>query len=287
MNDVNGVSGSSLEEVFAEASVDVPRRRGRWILPLLMVLVLLAGAGAVAEWIARMFAGKAVEAAMTQAGVETGGPVSVDIDGILLLQLATGSIATMRVDAQDASVRGIDADVVVTLHDVGIVSREAASIDMVADVDADGIETLIAAAGEDGLWEAVGGAPAVAFDPPVLTFTSEASVQDIAVAVAVDATPSVDDGDLLLDPGEGEVGLADPDSVELPGGLSLDDLVSGGMLTLPSIPTDAVRVCLADTLPSGVVMTDATANDDSLELRFDIDGKILTQPSLRAAGTCA
>lgn len=287
MNDVNGVSGSSLAEVFAEAEVEVPRRRGRWILPLLLVLVLLVAAGAVAEWIGRMLVSKAVEAAMTRAGVETDGPVTVEIDGVLLLQLATGSIATMRVDAQDASVRGIDADVAVTLHDVGLVSREAKSIEMVADVDAESIGSLVETAGASAVWESIGGAPEISFDPPLITLTSETSVAGIPFSVVIGALPSADDGDLVLAIDEAAVEPADPDAIELPPGVSLDDLTSAGLPGAPAIPKDPIRLCLAGTLPNGARMTDASVSDDSLEMVFDIDGRILTQPSLRAAGSCS
>lgn len=291
MSDVNGVTGSNLNEVFSEALTDVPRRRGRWILPLIVVLILLAAAFGVTELICRMLVGKAVEAAMTQAGVEAGGTVNVSIDGLLLPQLLTGSIDRMTVAADRASVRGIDADVSITLHDVGIFSREADSIEMVADADAESVRSLVEAAGGSAL-DRFGGAPHVSFEEPLMELSGETSVHDIPFSIVATVLPSAEDGELVLSLDDITVELAGDEgelaqALGLPSGVSLDDAPPGVLPPAPSFPDAPVRVCLAGTLPNGVQLVDAAVIGDRLEIDFDIDGKIVTTPSLRATGSCA
>lgn len=272
MNDARA-SESWLPEVLDEAEAHVPRRRGRWILPLLVVLVLLAAAFAVAEWISRMVLTSAVDAAVMQAGVDVDGPVDVVVPGLLLPQVATGSVGEVRVAVADASFEGISADVEITAHDVSVLGRTADSIDLVAVTDADGVHALLEQA--DGEWEALGEAPDVAVEEPVVTLSAEVSVLGAAVPLSFDVRPSADDGDLLLE----------PDAVRVAGAEVGQDALAQ-LPPVASMLSAPIPVCVAGSLPTGATLTGVAVAGDEVVLRLDVDGEILVTPSLRARGYC-
>ncbi|WP_240424036.1 DUF2993 domain-containing protein [Microbacterium halotolerans] len=268
------VPGSNLSEVLSEAETHVPRRRGRWILPLVIVLVLLTAAFAVAEWISRMVLTSAVDAAVMQAGVDVDGPTEVVVPGLLLPQVVTGSVGEVTVSVVDASFEGISADVEITAHDVSVLGRTAESIDLVAVTDADGVHVLFEqAAGE---WEALGEAPDVVVDEPFVTLSAEVSFLGAAVPLSFDVRPSAEDGGLLLE----------PDAVRVAGAEIGEEALAQLPPVAASMLSAPIPVCVAGSLPTGATLTGIDVSGDEVVLSLDVDGEILVTPSLRARGYC-
>lgn len=276
MGDVNGVTGSNLDEVFSEALTDVPRRRGRWIGPLIVVLVLLAAAFGVAEWIGRMMLTSAINAGISQAGVDLTEDAKVSVPGLLLPQLATGSVDELTVEAEGAELEGVTADVGITATGVSVLGRTADAMTLVARVDADGIEDLLAKAGEGSPLAGLADSADVAVAAPDVTISGELSVFGQAIPLAFDVEPSASDGELGLAPRA--VRIADAEAR-----LDQGDALPHGA---PSFLSGTIPVCLASSLPAGAALADAAVEDDRLVLTFDVDGGILMEPSLRARGTC-
>lgn len=276
MNDVNGVTGSNLDEVFSAAMTDVPRRRGRWIAPLVVVLLLAAAAFGVAEWISRMMLASAINAGISQAGVEITGAAEVSVPGLLLPQLVTGSVDELTVTAESARLEGIEADVGITATGISVLGRTADAVTLVARAEAAGIEAILARAGEDGPLRSLAEAATIAVAEPEVTVSAELPVLGTAIPLSFDVVPSAAEGQLLLEPRA--VTVADTE-VRVSEG---EPLPQGA----PPFLSEPIPVCLASSLPAGAQLTDASVDGDRLALTFDVDGEILMTPSLRARGTC-
>jgi len=270
------MTGSNLNDVFSEASTDVPRKRGRWIVPLLVVLVLLVAAFAVAEWIGRMLLGSAVNAGISQAGIDLSETADVEVPGLLLPQVITGSVAEVTIRAKGAELEGIRADVDITAEGVSVLGRTADALTLTASADADAVEAVLRSAGDSTALASLGDAIEISIAEPNITVQGALSVFGQSIPLALDAAPSAADAALQLAPqairmGETEVSLVAGDS--LPQGA-------------PSFLSSPIPVCVASSLPAGAVLTDAAVEGERLLLTFDVDGEILMKPSLRARGVC-
>ncbi|MDQ1127982.1 DUF2993 domain-containing protein [Microbacterium sp. SORGH_AS_0888] len=260
---------------FPETEPDAPRRRRRawpWLVAVGIVLVLAAGAVLGGEWVARDLVTKAVTQQLSaRLGVPAGTKVDVDIPGSLLLQLATGTIDTATITAPDVETDGFSGDVSLTLRDVRV--REGFAM-------SDGSATVrLDAAQLRALLSRVDGFPSdtVGLAAPDVTMSVTPSVLGVSVPLGVGLTPSADAGDLVLTPATLTLGGSAITAGDLRarlGGLA-DDVLHDW------------RVCLAERLPRGLVLTGAAVTGDRLEADFRVDGALLTDPALRERGSCS
>jgi hypothetical protein len=250
-----------------------PRRRRRawpWVITLLVVLALLVGAAFLAEWLARGAVENTIRTLVVSQLDLGGQDVDVDVDGIVIPQLISGTLDEVAVSSADVALGPVSGDVAVEITDMPI-RADAAAGPGSATVRLD--ETQLRA-----LLSTVEGFPAdgTTIDAPDVTLSTQLSVFGAAVPVGVALLPGVSGVDLSLTPQSFSVG-----GVEL----SADGIRSQfGVIADPVLRT--WDVCLAQHLPAALSLTSVAAERDQIVATFAIDGAVVIDPALRAKGTC-
>jgi hypothetical protein len=256
---------------MTDATAPRPRKTGRWVAVLIVVVVLLAGAVVAAEFIAcSVVAGTVRSLVVKKVGLPEGQDVDVTVAGFLLPQLLGGRLDDVTITSDDVTLGPITGDVRVEMQGVPV-SGGAAAEGGTASVrlDQDQLRTLLAQ---------IPGFPSgtVQMAAPDLTFTNELSVFGVGIPVGVSVTPGAADGDLTLAPAGFELGgnSIDADTLRAQfGGVADAILVTQ-------------RLCIADRLPAALTLTSATVQGQNLVAGFDIDGRVLNDPALQADGSC-
>ena len=250
-----------------------PQRRhpGRWIAAILVLLVLLAGAAVAAEWLAREVTTNSIRNTVkSEFGLPRDQAVEVDLPGIVLIQLAKGSLDEVTITSDDVTLGALTGDM--TVHATGLPVRgddpfASASATIVLD------EAQLRA-----LLGTVEGFPAdsVALDDPDVTMTYPLQVLGVDVPITVALTPGASDGDLVLTPSAFRIGDAEA---------SADDLRNRFGPLAQSVLGDW-QVCIAQHLPAGVTLTGVDVAGGELVGTVAVDGRIAVDPELQANGTC-
>lgn len=250
-----------------------PRRKRRvwpWIVSLVVVVVLLAGAAFAGEWLARDLVEQGVR---SQLASELGVPAEradVEIEGPIIPQLISGSFDEVRIRAQDVSLQGFSGDVDVTARGVPLLADgPIASAEAAVTLDQQQLQTLLA--GVEGFPE---GSLVLAGSEVTVTF--ELNLFGVAVPVGVGLTPSAVRGALALSPSSLSVAGASADAQTLRE--QFGGLADGVLQTW--------QVCIASSLPAGLTLTDVAVSGDEVVARFDIAGGILVDSALRQPGVC-
>lgn len=250
-----------------------PRRRhpGRWIAAIVVLLVLLGIAVVAAEWLAREVTTNSIRSAVvSELGLPADQEVEVDLPGVVLLQLAKGTLDEVTITSDDVTLGAMTGDM--TVHATGLPVRgddafSSASASIV--LDEAQLRTLLGT---------VEGFPAesVALEDPDVTMTYPLQVLGVEVPITVALTPGAADGDLVLTPSAFRLGDAE---------ISADDLRSrfGGIAqtVLGDWP-----VCIAQYLPAGVTLTGVEVSGNMLVGTVAVDGRIAVDPELQENGTC-
>lgn len=246
------------------------RRAWPWLVVLAIVVVLVGGAAVGAESIARSTVTEGVRALVsTQVDAPSG--VDVDVDGLVLPQLLSGTLDEVRVSADDVGVGGLSGDVSVTARGVPIRGDAAAQGGTAAvRLDVDELRRLLAR---------IDGFPSdgVGMASPAVTMSREFSVFGIAIPVGVALTPGAADGALTLTPASFEAAGAAIDAEQL-------------RARLGGLADGVVRdwsICIQDQLPSALTLTDVTVEpSDELVATFDVDGAVVVDRALLSPGSC-
>lgn len=252
------------------------RKRRGWIA-LAVVVVLLAGAFAGGEAIARSVIRDRVEQAVRDAGVEASAPIDIGIPGLVLPQLIGGRIGEATASARGVTVEGVTADVTLDVRGLDVRATTAESIDAQASLDADALQTLLGRASAGSVWHELGDAARVRIADPHVEVSGELPVLGIPLPLEIALDASADDGRLLLAPQRLTLGdwSVDRDALEaLPPGA-------------PASLSQPIPVCLEEALPRGVLLDSVRVDGTRLLAGFRIDGAILNDPSLRQPGDCA
>lgn len=247
------------------------RRRWGWIVAIVAVVAVAAGAFVAGEAVARSVIRDRVEEAVVDAGVRVG-HLDVEIPGLVIPQLIGGRIDEAHVTGQRVEYEGLTADVRLALEgvDTGAMTAERASA--TAALDAAALESLLGRASAGTAWQALGDAAQVAVAEPDVAVSGEVPILG---ALQLTLRPSAADGQLLLSPVEAALGDW---RVPLPGQLP------------PGAPTalaQPIPVCLSDSLPRGITLSDATVEGDELIAHLALDGGLLNDPTLQQPGDCA
>ncbi|WP_214465873.1 LmeA family phospholipid-binding protein [Microbacterium flavescens] len=251
-----------------------PRRRRRvwpWLVALAIVVVLAVVAWFVAEAVARDLVHQTVEEEIRERlSLPADHPIDVAVPGVLIPQLIGGTLDELTVSSEDVPVGGYEGDVTVTATDVPI--RGGADIGgatATVTLDETQLRTLLAT---------VEGFPAdtVELADPGIDVATELQLFGAGIPVGVSLTPSVAEGDIVLTPTAFEVAGAQIDAAQL----------SDQFGRLAALVTRDWTVCLAQYIPAGVTLTDVQVDGDVLVADADVDGAIVTDPSLQANGTC-
>lgn len=249
-----------------------PRRRAwPWLLAFGIVVVLAVVAWFVAEAIARDLVSRTIKDEVAQRlSLPAGHEVDVDVQGVVIPQLIGGTLDEVTVSSEDVPVGSFEGDVTVTATEVPI--REG--VDMggataTVSLDATQLQALLST---------IEGIPAetVAIEEPNVAMSTELQVFGVAFPVGVSLTPSVADGDLVLTPTSFELAGAQIGAAQL----------SEQFGAVADVVVRDWGVCLAQYLPAGVTVTDVHVDGELLVAEADVDGAIVTDPALQAAGTC-
>lgn len=246
------------------------KRRRRWPWVVGIVVVLLVAAWFAAEQIARGLLISTVRSE-TIAALELPADQQLDVDvpGQVLPQLIAGRLNELSLSSNNVTLGPISGAVQVHATGVPIRGGDAAeSASATLTLDEEQLRALLATV--DGLPAAT-----VTIEQPAVRLETE--LQVIAtVPIGVSLVPSASGGDLLLTPTSITIAGA-----EIPAEALVDQF--------GAIARTVVRdwnVCLAQYLPTGVVLSDVAVEGAHVVAHADIDGRILSDPALQANGTC-
>lgn len=245
------------------------RRRRRWPIVLLVVVVVLTllvvTGGFLAERAARdQVSGVASTALAERLGVPADA-VEVQVGpGPLLPQLLSGRVDRVEVTASKLTVQGVTASFDATLRGVAVDGTDARSVAGTVTIPGSELTALAAQSGDAKI-------ESIRTDAPSLIARATASAFGLTVPVAVTLRPSADGGAVVLT----------PTSVQVAGGtVEADSLRSGPLSGVAAKYLQPTRVCVADSLPSGLALRSARVSGGELVL-----GLTGSDVVLRGAGT--
>lgn len=249
-----------------------PRRRvWPWLLAFGIVIALAVVAWFAGEAIARQIVtGVVRDQVRSQLALPSDQPIDVEIPGALIPQLIGGTLGELTVASDDVEVGRFTGDVSVTAQDVAIRGDSMGGATATVTLDEEQLR---------GLVSTIEGFPAdtLGIDAPAVTMRTELQLFGVGVPVGVALTPTAADGDIVLTPSSLEVAGADVGA----------DALRAQFGAVADVVLRDWTVCVAQYLPAGVTLTDVAVDGEQLVAHFDVDGRIATDPALRANGTCA
>jgi len=264
------VSESAALPFFPEAEYPQRRRRWPWIVTLVIVIALVVGAWFLAEAIARSIVTSAIRGLVTtNLELPPGQTLEVEVEGAVIPQLIGGSLDDVTIAADDIVLQGIAGDVTVQVRDVALNGSSMGAATATVELDADQLRTLMAQ---------IEGFPAstLAIAEPDVTISTELSLLGVGIPVGVSLVPSASGGSLVLTPASIQVAGADVTADELRRQFGV--LSNAVLRDWP--------VCVAQYLPAGLVLSAVHVTGDELVAGFDVSPSILSDPAMRARGTC-
>ncbi|WP_309067252.1 DUF2993 domain-containing protein [Microbacterium sp.] len=246
------------------------RRRGRGGVALVVVLVLVIGLAVAAEFVARAVVRDQVrERIVNELSLPADHPVDVGLEGVVLLQLAAGTLDRIRVSSDDVAVgdMAVDADVELTRVPVRDGAAAGPGTGQLR-IDAAGLEQLLA---QSALPQVLTGA-SVALAEPDVVLSNEFTVLGSQVPIELAVTPGAADGAVTLSPTRATLG-----GVEL----ALDQLAA-----VVGMSPEATTVCIANRVPAGISLTDVSVVGDQLVAEAAIAEGTLSDPALQELGSC-
>lgn len=253
-----------------------PQRRRRRVWPWIVALVIVLGL-AVAAW----FAGEAVarnvvettirQQVITQLSLPADQDVAVTVEGAVLPQLIGGTLRDVTVASDDVVLGELSGDV--TVHATGIPIRgDAPAQSATASVRLDEAQLRALLATVDGL-----PAETVGIAAPDITADLDLEIFGAEIPVGVALTPTAVDGDIVLTPA----------SLQLAGATITADELRDRFGRVADLVVKDYTVCIAQYIPAGVTLTGLTVQGGEVVADLDVDGAIITDPTLQADGTCA
>lgn len=245
------------------------RKRRRWPWVLLIVVVVLALLAVAAELVARaLLPGIVRSIVIEQLDLPADQELAVTADGILIPQLLNGRLDTLHLSTDSVTLEGITGAADVTASGVPLRGGDLGGASGTIRIDESQFTALLA--GTDLPIETV------SLDAPDATVSGSVAVLGIPIPVSLTVTPGIAEGDLELTP----VGLTI-------GGLEVDaDQVGASLGSLGERLTETQRICIADQLPAGVLLTGLTVEGSDAVIDVDVDGRIATDRSLLEKGVC-
>lgn len=250
-----------------------PRRRRRawpWIVAFGVVVVLAVGAWFLGEMIARDLVERTIRTQVTSnLPIPADQPIDVDVPGAIIPQLIGGRLDEVRVSAEDVSVDVFEGDIAVRMRDVPLGAGEVRDATAVVTLDEEQLRRLMSQ---------VEGFPAEALgiDGSFVTASTELSLFGASIPIGFSLTPSAAEGSLVLTPASLQVAGADVTADELRRQFGI--LSNAVLRDWP--------VCIAQYLPAGLALDGVEVAGDELVARFAIADTIITDPAMRARGTC-
>lgn len=244
-------------------------RRRRWPWVVLIVVIVLAALVVAAELVARaVLPGVVRSIVVEQLDLPADQQLDVETEGILLPQLLAGRLDTLRLSTDAITLEGITGAADVTATGVPLRGGDLGGADGTIRIDEDQFTALLS--GTDLPVDTV------ELAAPNATLGGSFQVLGTAVPVSVTLKPGAVEGDLELTPVAASIGGVDIDL----------DRVGSSLGSLGEGITEPRRVCIADQLPAGLLLTGVEIVDDQAVIDIDVNGAIVTDESLQAKGTC-
>lgn len=246
-----------------------PHKRRRWPWVLLITVVVLAALVVAAEFIARaVLPGIMRSVVVEQLDLPDDQQLDVEIEGILLPQLIGGTLDSLHFSTDSVTLEGISGAAEVTATGVPLRGGDlggAAGTIRIGQAEFTSLLTGIDLPIES-----------VEFKAPNATVSGSFTVFGATVPLSLTVAPGAVDGALELTPVAASVGGFD---------INLDQV--GSMLgSLGQGLTQPQRVCIADQLPAGLTLTGVEIVDGTAVIEIDVDGAIVSDPSLQDRGVC-
>lgn len=251
--------------------VPARRRRSRgWIAAIIVVAVIAALLVAL-ELAARAIVPQVVRSQIVaNLGLPEDQAIDVDVPGVLLPQLAVGSIAEMSLRADDVEIEGISGDARVDIQDAPVWGGgDWSSARAVVVLDEEQLRTLLGRVDDFPV-------DAVSLDAPEVALDTELSLFGASVPLGVRLAATAEDGDLVLSPTTFRLGGVDVSA----------DALRQQVGPLVGSFAESWPVCLAEYLPSALTLTDVAVEDRGVVASFDIDSAILSDEEAQQPGTC-
>lgn len=252
----------------------IRRKRRAWPWVVLGIVLLLGGVAIAADVLARGWAEGLVAARVAEAlDVPDGTPVDVQLGGgSLLVQALAGSIDQVDIRIDDLALGPLRGDLALTAQGV--------PLDMSSPTRTIAVSYRIPAAGLDGISEQLSGVPIddVALDGTEIVASGSLSVFGQPVAVGIGLTPAAVDGALGFTPTSVRLGDDTIDAAQL-----ASDPIWG---RLAETILQQRTVCIADQLPSSLVLTGAEVAHDELRIDLDASGAALGGSGFTTKGSC-
>ena len=252
-----------------------PARRRRRAWPWLVAFAIVVGLAVVAwfagEAIAKDIVTKTIrEQVVTQLSLPADQEMHVDVASPVIPQLITGTLSEVTITSEDVPMESFVGDVTVHAEDIPIRGGgEMASGTATVVLTKEQVRTLMAT---------VDGFPveSLGLEAPDITMSTELSVFGVSIPVAAALTPSAVGGDLVLTPA----------SLQLAGAeIGAEDLRDRFGRLSETVLRDWT-VCIAQYIPAGLTLTAVSVDGEQVVADFDIDGAIISDPSLQENGTC-
>lgn len=251
-----------------------PRRRLRaWLIVLVILLVLAVVAVFVGERLVRDYAAGVVrERVATALSIED--PNQVDVafgDGLLLLQLAGGSINELNLDIDSVDLGALSGSATAVAHNVPIDGASPVGDAVIDFTIPEEKLTSLASTFTAGAVDSIGIAGGV------ISLETTLDVLAFSVPVSVGFTPSAVDGDIVFTPA----------SIQLNGATVTAEQVRESPFGSVAAPLLEPRpFCVAGELPQALTLDDAAVADDGFVLTITGSDVSLNEADLAVKGTC-
>lgn len=261
------LSGCDVTDSLTDAGAATRRRRWPWVI--LIVAVSLAVLLVAAELIARAaLPGIVRSIVIEQLDLPSDQQLDVQALGVLVPQLASGTLDELRLSSKDVTLGGITGAVRITATGVPVHGGALRSAHGTVSVDQAQFATLLK---DSPLPDAE-----ISLAAPNVTLQGEIALLGRGIPVGLTVTPGADGGDLLLTPVSATLGSNELDLqalARLLGGVG--EKLAGQQ-----------RICIADQLPAGITLTGLRIQGTRAVADIRADGRIAIDPALRENGSC-
>lgn len=247
------------------------RRAWPWIVAIAIVVGLAIAAWFVGEAIARDLVTKTIrDQVVTQLALPADQDVQVDVPGLVIPQLISGSLGEVTITSEDVPMESFVGDVTVTAHDIPISGEgEMGSATATVVLTEEQLRTLLSTVEEFP-------ADSLGLAAPDVTMSTELSLLGLSFPVGVSLTPSAVEGDIVLSPAALQLASAEISAAALREQFG----------RLADVVVRDWTVCIAEYIPAGVTLTAVAVEGDQVVAEFDVDGAIISDPALQENGSC-
>ncbi|MFG6474908.1 LmeA family phospholipid-binding protein [Microbacterium sp. P06] len=255
----------------AEHTAGEPRRTGRVVAIVAVILAFVVILFGIADWIARSVAQSTIaEAVISEAELPATQHVEVDISGLLLPQLAVGVLSEVTISSENVNIAGSAGDVSVTVLDFPL-ADESPVAEGRGEVRFNAAQLTYMSVGAGAAGSSFG------FDGADVTLSVDLPALGEGASVGVAMTPGFANGAMTLALSSVRVGETEMTAEAIRA--QYGDEVSAEL--------QPQALCIAEDLPSVMRFTSMRVEGQELVGRFEISATSLDESALQQRGTCA